>query len=105
MSRITKYLRQKCSYEQLVRDSQGRVLLDKFGEPQYSAPVIIKCRREVTVQDVQTSTGAMLQSSTRYFVDSDHQIQADDRLDNKTVLKVQEYINQYGAPEGYEVYV
>lgn len=105
MSRMTKYLKQKCSYEKAQRNSDGSVKIDKFGEPQYDAPVIIKCRCEVTIQDVQTSNGAILKSSTRYLSDDKHHIQANDKLDNKTVLKVQEYINQFGKAEGYESYV
>ena len=105
MSRITKYLKQKCSYERAERDASGKVLLDKYGEPKYESPQIIRCRCETTMQDVQTSTGAILKSSTRYFTDNTHKIQAADKLDNKVVLKVQEYINQFGDAEGYESYV
>ena len=105
MSRITKYLKQKCTYEKLKRKEDGTVLLDKFGEPQYEAPVTIKCRREVTVQEVQTNTGATLKSNTRYFTDDKHTIQANDKLDGLIVLKTQEYINQFGKAEGFESYV
>lgn len=105
MSRMTKYLKQKCTYEKLRFDENGKVLLDKYGEPQYESPVIIKCRRETTVQDVQTNTGAILKSSTRYFTDDNHSIHADDKLDGKAVLKVQEYVNQFGVAEGFESYV
>ncbi len=105
MSRMTKYLKQKCTYEKLMRDANGKVLLDKFGEPKYETPVVINCRRETTIQDVQTNTGAILKSSTRYFTDDKHSIQANDKLDGNTVLKVQEYTNQFGVAEGYESYV
>ena len=105
MSRMTKYLKQKCTYEKLKRDEDGKVLLDKFGEPQYESPKVIKCRRETTIQDVQTNTGAILKSTTRYFTDDKHSIQANDKLDGNTVLKVQEYTNQFGIAEGYESYV
>lgn len=105
MSRITKYLKQKCVYEGLKYDSTGNVVLDIFGEPQYSIPVTIKCRRETTIQDVQTNTGAILRSVTRYFTDNAHTIQANDKLDGKVVLKVQEYVNQHGVTEGFECYV
>lgn len=105
MSRMTKYLKQKCTYEKLKRDTEGKVLLDKFGEPQYEGPVIIKCRRETNIQDVQTNTGAILKSTTRYFTDDSNHIQANDKLDGKAVLKVQEYINQFGVAEGFESYV
>jgi hypothetical protein len=105
MSRITKYLKQKCTYEKLKRGTDGKVLLDKFGEPQYEPPIVIKCRRETTIQDVQTNTGAILKSSTRYFTDDTHMIQANDKLDGKVVLKNQEYTNQFGKAEGFESYV
>lgn len=105
MSRITKFLKQKCTYEKLQRGEDGKVLLDMYGEPLYEAPVVIKCRRETTIQDVQTNTGAILKSTTRYFTDEKHSIKANDKLDGKTVLKVQEYINQFGKPEGFESYV
>ena len=105
MSRMTKYLKQKCTYEKAKRDENGNILHDKFGDPQYGAPEIIKCRREETIQDVQTSTGAILKSSTRYFTDDKQSIKAGDKLDGKSVLKAQEYINQFGSAEGFESYV
>lgn len=105
MSRMTKFLRQTCKYEQCKHNKDGTVSLDKYGEPQYEAPVQIWCRREVSVQDVQTNTGAILKSSTRYFVDDKYRIHADDKFDGMYVLKVTEYINQFGKAEGYECYV
>lgn len=105
MSRLSKYLRQKCSYEKAQRNSTGDIVFDKYGEPLYEPPVLVKCRCEVTMKDVQTSTGAVVQSSIRYFTDDTHQIRVGDKLDNKHVLIVQEYINQFGTVEGFEVYV
>lgn len=104
MSRITKYLKQECIYEQQKRDSNGNALLDKYGEPSYEAPVTIKCRRETFIQDVLTNTGSILKSSTRYYTDENQAIQANDKLDGKPVIKVQEYINQFGKAEGFESY-
>lgn len=105
MSRMTKYLKQTCTYEKAKHDKNGNILHDKFGEPLHEAPTTIKCRREETIQDVQTSTGAILKSSTRYFTDDKQSIKAGDKLDGKAVLKVQEYINQFGVAEGFESYV
>jgi hypothetical protein len=102
---MTKYLKQKCTYEQAKYSKDGEPLLNKYGDPLYENPVVIKCRRENTVQDVQTSTGAILQSSTRYFTDDKHSINAGDKLDGHAVLKVQEYVNQFGVAEGFESYV
>ena len=105
MSRMSKYLRQKCTYEKLQRGMDGSILLDKFGDPLYEPAVTIKCRRETFVQEVQTNTGAILKSSTRYFTDDRQTIQANDKLDGKAVLKIEEYTNQFGITEGFESYV
>lgn len=105
MSRMTKYLKQKCTYEKLKRNQAGKVLLDKFGEPQHEAPIVLKCRFETSTQEVQTNTGAVLTSIARYFTDDKHIIQVGDKLGGRSVVKVQEYINQFGVAEGFESYV
>ena len=105
MSRMTKFLNQTCIFERAKRNDEGVALLDKFGQPQYEAPVRIKCRREKVIKDVQVNTGAILRSSTRYFTDESQCIEADDRFDGKTVLQVEEYTNQLGKTEGFESYV
>lgn len=105
MSRMSKFLKQTCTLEKALKDSSGVAKLDKFGEVLYAAPQTIKCRRERIVKDVQTNTGAILRSSTRYFTDDSIVIEADDRLDGKVIVEVAEYINAKGEPEGYEGYV
>lgn len=105
MSRMSKFLKQSCVYEQCKRNTDGSVKLDKYGEPEYEPPVRIKCRKEISVQDVQTNTGAILKSSTRYFVDDKQMIRVNDKLDSICILKTTEYINQFGKVEGYECYV
>jgi hypothetical protein len=102
---MSKYLKHICTYEKLQTDQAGKVLMDKYGEPLYEPRVVIHCRREIAVQDIQTNTGAILTSSTRYFTDDKHTIHANDKLDGKIVLKVQEYANQFGEVEGFESYV
>lgn len=105
MSRMSKYLKQKCTYEKLKLDKNGNVTHDKFGNPQHESPKVIMCRREESIQDIQTSTGAILKSSTRYFTDDKQSIQAGDKLDGKPVLKALGYTNQFGKAEGFESYV
>lgn len=105
MSRMTKYLKQKCTYEKAKRDDSGNIVHDRYGEPQHEPAKVIKCRREESVQDIQTSTGSILKSSTRYFTDDGQVIQAGDRLDGKQVIKAHTYTNQFGATEGFESYV
>lgn len=105
MSRMSKYLNQKCTYEKMKRKEDGSVSLDKFGEPSHEAPIVIKCRFETSIQEVQTNTGVVLTSSVRFFTDDKHSIQVGDKLGGKSVIKVQEYINQFGDAEGFESYV
>ncbi|MGN1230069.1 MAG: hypothetical protein ACI4T5_10520 [Prevotella sp.] len=102
---MTKFLKQKCVFERAKRSEDGSVQLDQFGEVIYEPPVTLKCRRERVIKDVQTNTGAILRSSTRYFTDESQPIDADDRFDGKTILEVEEYTNQLGKTEGYESYV
>lgn len=105
MSRMTKYLKQTCILEQCKIKADGSIKLDKYGDPEYETPVHIKCRKETSVQDVQTNTGAILKSSTKYFIDNKYAIRANDKLDGMYILKVVEYTNQFGKPEGFECYV
>lgn len=105
MSRVTKYLRQKCSFTAATRDSNEAVVLNEFGEVLYQAAVQIPCRKEHSTEDVQTSTGSIVRSTTRYFTDTRNSIAPDDKLDNHVVLAVRDYINAQGDVEGYRSYV
>ena len=102
MSRMTKFLKQTCVFEAAVRDSSGKPILDKFGEPSYAAPITIKCRREKSTKDVLTTTGSVKRSDTGFYTDESHEIQTDDKLDGRVVLVVAEYPNEAGRVEGYE---
>lgn len=105
MGRMTKFLKQHCMFEKAKCDSKGNTLLNDFGDVQYEEPVSVSCRRERVIRDVQTSDGAILRSASRYFLDEQVEIRADDRLDGRVVLEVEEYINQLGETEGWECYV
>ena len=102
MSRMTKFLKQTCVFEAALRDSFGKPILDKFGEPSYAAPIKLKCRRERNTKDVLTTTGSIKRSDTVLYTDESHEIQTDDKLDGRVVLVVAEYTNEAGKVEGYE---
>lgn len=105
MSRMTKFLKQTCLFSAAVRDTQDVIQLNRYGEVEYEEPIQLSCRRERTVKDVLTSNGAVMKSTARYFLDESVVIQADDKLDGRTVLSVAEYTNQLGLTEGFECYV
>lgn len=105
MSRMTKFLKQKCQVELYAVNDNGDPEQNRFGEIIYQKPVELKCRREKMVKDVQTANGSLIRSTTRYFLDEKVEIKADYRIDGHVVLTVEEYINGSGLCEGYEVYV
>lgn len=87
-----------------MRSDNGEVLLDRYGEPEYGVPVVLKCRREQTTKDVQTANGAVLRSYTVYYLDEAQVIRSGDKIDGRTVLAVTEYTNERGESEGFEAY-
>ena len=105
MSRMTKFLNQKCVVEPYEVDSQGAARIDQFGDIQYKKPVSCRCRHEISFQDVQVPTGSIIKSTSRYFLDEKLEVKADYRIDGHAVLLVTSYVNAKGALEGYEVYV
>lgn len=105
MSRMTKFLKQSCRIENARRNADGTTKLSEYGDVLYGAPQEAKCRREKYVRAIQTNNGAILTSSTRYFLDDSVTVDADDRIDGHVVLSAEEYTNQFGVCEGYEVYV
>ena len=105
MSRMTKFLNQRCYVEPYKADAQGRAELNMFGEIQYSPGLTCRCRHEMSFQDVQVANGSIVKSTARYFLDGKHEIKADYRIDGRAVLAVMAYVNAAGSVEGYEVYV
>lgn len=105
MSRLTKFLKQTCTLQVATRNSKGEVSLNEYGEIKYKSPITLKCRRETATKDVQTSNGAIVRSSSIYYLDNSVAISIDDKLDGHVVVSVSEYINPRGSVEGYECYV
>jgi hypothetical protein len=99
MSRISKYLKQTCSYEQVVKDNSGKPVMNAYGELEYSAAQPTACRRESHITDVETLNGAVVKSSNRYITTT--LIGINDKLDGKVVLTTSDYINSAGVAEGY----
>lgn len=105
MSRMTKFLKQTCKVEAYKVDESGNPAQNRFGEIAYEEPVVCKCRREQIVKDIQTQNGSLVRSTARYFLDEKFELKADYRIDGHVLLIVEEYTNERGLCEGYEVYV
>ena len=102
MGRMTKFLKQTCTFEAAVRDASGEIALNKYGEAQYEAPTTLRCRRERTTKDVLTANGSVVRSASIYYTDESTVIRPDDRIDGRVVLSVEEYTNELGKTEGFE---
>lgn len=105
MSRMTKFLRQKCLVQPYEVDDKGEPVLNDYGELQYGPAKSCKCRHEVAFRDIQTANGQLVSSTSRYFLDESVEIRADYKIDGREVLSVSTYVNGLGQCEGYEVYV
>lgn len=104
MSRMTKFLKQKCSLERYVVEN-GQPKHNAFGELQYQPSVQLKCRHEMSTKDVQTANGSVVRTTSVYYVDESVPILADYKIDGHVVISVISYVNALGNVEGYEVYV
>lgn len=104
MSRMTKFLKQKCSLERYI-EKNGQPKLNMFGELEYQEPITLKCRHEMSHKDFQTSNGSIVRSTSVYYLDDSVEIKADYRLDGHVIISAISYVNGLGVTEGYEVYV
>lgn len=106
MSKMTKFLKQKTTLQLMQRTKEGEPVLNEYGEPLYQSRItVIKCRKEISTQDVITTVGAAKKSATIFYLDNTNSIAIGDKLEGKPILTVQEYINSQGLCEGYEVMV
>ena len=104
MSRMTRFLKQDCLLEKYVVEN-GQPKTNMFGELQYQEAIKLKCRREGTHRDVQTSNGSVIRATSVYYLDDSQVIRPNYKLDGHIVVSVADYVNATGAVEGYEVYV
>lgn len=104
-SRMTKFLKQECVVESAVKLENGTTQLNAYGDIQYNAGITVPCRRERYVRDLQVQDGAIVKTSSRYFLDDAVQLNVDDRIDGHVVLSCEEYVDQFGICIGYEAYV
>lgn len=105
MSRLTKFLKQKCIVQPYALGVGGAPLLNDFGELQYTSSKTCKCRHEIAYKDVQDYNGQIVKSQARYFLDNSYEIKANYKIDGKIVISVATLVNGVGKCEGYEVYV
>lgn len=100
MSIINKYLKQTCKLQRVLRDSDGKALLDMYGSPQLQPIQEVTCRKELSTAEVLTSTGSIIKSEYVYYLDVEAHME--DRLDGKAIVSVSELVNPRGKAVGYQ---
>lgn len=105
MSRMTKYLHQRCVLEKLVRNEQGEPLLDKYGEKTYQEPQELKCRRQRESRTVSTSDGLLLSIGMSYHIDEKVEPGVGDKIDGVEIAEISDYIDGRGVCYGYRCYM
>ena len=103
MGSMLRHLNQTATWCSAQVDGQGNPVLNLYGDPVYAEAQTIRCRRERVLKDVLTSTGAIVRSTTRYFIDSSVTVKLGDLLDGAQVLDFADYIDRRGVCQGYEV--
>lgn len=114
MSRITRYLKQQATLELVRRDVDGKVELDRYGQPTYAEPITVVCRKEPYVTRGSSKAGFFANFSTTYYLDETHVLSTSledmhnkyiGKLDGSQIAYVSEYRDGAGRLVGYEVQV
>lgn len=106
MSAVTKYLNQKTTLQLGRRAPDGSIMLDEYGEPLYEDRVrSIRCRKEISTEDVLTSTGAVQKSTTTFYVDNTVSVALGDKMEGKVILMIEDFIDFTGHSIGYKIQV
>lgn len=105
MGRMTKYLKQSATLETHQVDSKGQPMLDEYGQPLFSVPNRVKCRKEVYKSRSNSDLGQYVDFANVYYFDASVRVSEGDRIDGHEVRNVSEYYDGMGVLVGYEVIV
>ena len=103
MGKMTKYLRQVATIENVILDDNGKPVLDVYGQPQFGLPVQSKCRKEAYKARANTSYGQFVNFTTTYYFDETVTIRNGDKVDGQEVQSIEEYVDGVGTLIGYRV--
>lgn len=105
LSRMTRYLKQTAQFSKVQLDSDGSKKLNEYGEPVYSDPITVKCRRERYQVKATAAYGAFVNYQHTYYLDDAVEPSVDDLLDGEKIQNVERYVDGLGKLVGYEVMV
>ena len=103
MGRMTKYLKQTAVVEHHVRNEDGTAKLDAYGQPEFHAPITVRCRKEPYQARATTSYGTFVNYTNTYYFDETVKVRNGDKVDGHEIQSVEEYIDGLGKLVGYRV--
>lgn len=103
MSRLSAYLNQTAVLEKALYAPNGQPMLDVYGQPEYSRPQTVKCRKEPYTVRASSGYGQFVNYTTTYYLSNAVKVQNGDKLDGQHIQSVEEYIDGFGTLVGYKV--
>ena len=103
MGKMTKYLRQLSEVQIPVLNNNGEPVLDDYGQPKFSSPVRVKCRKETYNARSSTGYGQFVDYKTTYYFDESVEITSGATVDGHEVQNIEEYVDGIGTLIGYRV--
>ena len=103
MGRLTKYLKQTAVIELHRRNEDGKPKLDAYGQPEFDAPIRVRCRVEPYQARATTSYGMSVLYTNTYYIDETIKVRNGDRIDGHEVQSVEAYVDGSGKLIGYRV--
>lgn len=102
-SRLSKYLKQSAVLQQPLVDATGKIIQNIHGEPEYGAPISIKCRKESLNVVDSNSVGQYIRTVNVYYIDTSVIPVINSRINGNTVTQITDYVDGTGMLIGYQV--
>ena len=95
------YFRHSAQLKRVLYDKSGAPKLDKYGNPQLSSNIPIKCYKTATVVPVQTEAGTVYTQKNAFYVDGDVSLQEGDLINGKRIDSLTSYYDVHGELQYY----
>ena len=92
---LKSYLNETALYSRAIRDADGHILPNSYGETHYEEPQLIRCRRQPRARELLQADRRIVQTSYEYY--STTPMQVGDLLDGRRIEEVTKWVSLGGA--------